>query len=50
MTNTAENSPERLTIFGSFTSSSTYKPMLYLSLARLPFSDGEPQIRRAEKP
>ena len=30
--------PERLTIFGSFTSSSTYKPMLYLSLARLPFS------------
>jgi glutathione S-transferase len=31
-------SPERLTIYGSFTSSSTYKPMLYLSLARLPFS------------
>jgi glutathione S-transferase len=27
-----------LTIFGSFTSSSTYKPMLYLALARLPFS------------
>jgi glutathione S-transferase len=38
VTNTAENSPDRLTIFGSFTSSSTYKPMLYLSLARLPFS------------
>jgi glutathione S-transferase len=31
-------SPERLTIYGSFTSSSTYKPMLYLSLARLAFS------------
>lgn len=31
-------SPERLTIYGSFTSSSTYKPMLYLALARLPFS------------
>ncbi len=31
-------SHERLTIYGSFTSSSTYKPMLYLSLARLPFS------------
>jgi len=31
-------SPERLTIYGSFTSSSTYKPMLYLSLAALPFS------------
>ena len=31
-------SPERLTLYGSFTSSSTYKPMLYLSLASLPFS------------
>ena len=30
--------PERLTIFGSFTSSSSYKPILYLSLARLPYS------------
>jgi glutathione S-transferase len=29
---------EDLTLFGSFTSSSTYKPMLYLALARLPFS------------
>jgi glutathione S-transferase len=29
---------ERLTLYGSFTSSSTYKPMLYLALARLPFS------------
>jgi glutathione S-transferase len=29
---------DRLTFFGSFTSSSSYKPMLYLSLARLPFS------------
>jgi glutathione S-transferase len=26
------------TLFGSFTSSSTYKPMLYLSLSRRPFS------------
>jgi glutathione S-transferase len=26
------------TIYGSFTSSSTYKPMLYLALARLPFT------------
>jgi glutathione S-transferase len=29
---------ERLTLYGSFTSSSSYKPMLYLALARLPFS------------
>jgi glutathione S-transferase len=29
---------EGITLFGSFTSSSTYKPMLYLALARLPFS------------
>src|SRR5215467_1931137 len=29
---------ERITLYGSFTSSSTYKPMLYLALARLPFS------------
>jgi len=29
---------DHLTLFGSFTSSSTYKPMLYLALARLPFS------------
>lgn len=29
---------DRLTLHGSFTSSSTYKPMLFLSLARLPFS------------
>ena len=29
---------ERLTIYGSFTSSSSYKPILYLALARLPFS------------
>jgi glutathione S-transferase len=29
---------ERLTLYGSLTSSSTYKPMLYLALARLPFS------------
>ncbi|HWB48021.1 MAG TPA: glutathione S-transferase family protein [Stellaceae bacterium] len=32
------NSPDRLTLYGSFTSSSSYKPMLYLALARLPFS------------
>jgi glutathione S-transferase len=31
-------SAERLTLYGSFTSSSSYKPMLYLALARLPFS------------
>jgi glutathione S-transferase len=36
VTNT--NDTEDLTLFGSFTSSSTYKPMLYLALARLPFS------------
>jgi glutathione S-transferase len=36
MTNTESN--EGLTLFGSFTSSSSYKPMLYLALARLPFS------------
>jgi glutathione S-transferase len=28
----------RLTLYGSFTSSSSYKPMLYLALAQLPFS------------
>jgi glutathione S-transferase len=31
-------STDRLTLYGSFTSSSSYKPMLYLALARLPFS------------
>jgi glutathione S-transferase len=31
-------SNDRLTLYGSFTSSSSYKPMLYLALARLPFS------------
>jgi glutathione S-transferase len=30
--------PDRITLFGSFTSSSSYKPMLYLALARLEFS------------
>jgi len=29
---------DRITIYGSFTSSSSYKPMLFLTLARLPFS------------
>src|SRR5438067_4537963 len=29
---------ERLFLYGSFTSSSSYKPMLYLALAGLPFS------------
>src|ERR1700751_148071 len=29
---------DRLTLYDSFTSSSSYKPMLYLALARLPFS------------
>jgi glutathione S-transferase len=36
MTNTETD--DGLTLFGSFTSSSTYKPMLYLALARLKFS------------
>src|SRR5271157_5164821 len=36
MTNTAMT--DELTLFGSFTSSSTYKPMLYLALAGLKFS------------
>lgn len=31
------DNPDRLTLYGSFTSSSTYKPMLFLSLSRLPF-------------
>jgi glutathione S-transferase len=34
----ADPAAGRLTLYGSFTSSSTYKPMLYLALARLPFS------------
>ncbi len=29
---------DRITLYGSFTSSSTYKPMLFLALAQLPFS------------
>jgi glutathione S-transferase len=29
---------DRITIYGSFTSSSSHKPMLFLTLARLPFS------------
>jgi hypothetical protein len=29
---------DRLVLYGSLTSSSSYKPMLYLALARLPFS------------
>ena len=29
---------DRLTLYGSFTSSSSYKPMLYLALSGLPFS------------
>jgi len=29
---------DRLVLYGSFTSSSSYKPMLYLPLARLPLS------------
>ena len=31
-------SEDNLTLSGSFTSSSSYKPMLYLALAGLPFS------------
>src|SRR5207344_928885 len=29
---------DRITLYGSFTSSSSYKPMLYLALARVAFS------------
>ena len=29
---------DRISLYGSFTSSSTYKPMLYLALAHVPFS------------
>ena len=29
---------DRFTLYGSFTSSSSYKPMLYLALARIPHS------------
>ena len=29
---------DRLTLYGSFTSSSSYKPMLYLALARIPYA------------
>jgi glutathione S-transferase len=39
MVNTADaDNPERLVLFGSFTSSSSYKPLLFLSLSGLPFS------------
>jgi glutathione S-transferase len=34
----ALTSDDALTLYGSFTSSSSYKPMLYLALAGLPFS------------
>src|SRR5438105_9426409 len=34
----AQIGENRLTLYGSFTSSSSYKPMLYLALAGLPFS------------
>jgi len=32
------NNPDRLVLHGSFTSSSSYKPMLFLALSGLPFS------------
>src|SRR6476646_9713277 len=35
---TSMTDPERLVLHGSFTSSSSYKPMLFLVLAGLPFS------------
>ena len=39
MVNTADAAnPERLGLFGSFTRSSSYKPMLFLSMSGLPFS------------
>jgi glutathione S-transferase len=31
-------SPDRLTLYGSFTSSSSFKPMMFLALSGLPFS------------
>jgi glutathione S-transferase len=34
----AQLNEDTLTLYGSFTSSSSYKPMLYLALAGLPFS------------
>ena len=34
----AKTTDERLVLHGSFTSSSTYKPMLFLALSGLPFS------------
>jgi glutathione S-transferase len=38
MTDPDRPSPERLVLHGSFTSSSSYKPMLFLALSGLPFS------------
>ena len=29
---------DRFTVYGSFTSSSSYKPMLFLALARVPYA------------
>ena len=43
--------PERLTLYGSFTSSSSYKPMLYLALARAAVfvPHRQPEDRHAER-
>ena len=38
---------DRFTLYGSFTSSSSYKPMLYLALARLPFPSARSTSRTA---
>jgi glutathione S-transferase len=38
MTTTGSAMDDRITLYGSFTSSSTYKPMLYLSLAGVAFT------------
>src|SRR5437762_11309560 len=38
-------SQDSLTLYGSFTSSSSYKPMLYLALAGLPFSFGTVNLK-----
>ncbi len=40
---------DRITLYGSFTSSSSYKPMLYLALARLPFSFRTVNLKKDEQ-
>ena len=40
---------DRFTLYGSFTSSSSYKPMLFLALARLPFSFRTVNLKTGEQ-